>query len=171
MTTLSDKDNPVMVPLHRVFEIIQHEAAGWRKQNCDPWANAVSALIPSLTAAFVAPRQQTEIEMLVAAAVPECGALPDGGASAVTQVATEFDGYWDADNKEGLRQMALGIAADLDAIRSTRRTTCCGLIVTGGSTSAPCFDCPVAGTAASASGRRPEDFGMGASFPGKVREG
>lgn len=51
-------------------------------------------------------------------AVPECGTLPDGGASAVEQVAKEFDDYWYNDNKEGLRQMMLGIAADLDAARS-----------------------------------------------------
>ena len=31
-------------------QVCRHEAEGWRKQNCDPWANAVGACAISIQA-------------------------------------------------------------------------------------------------------------------------
>ena len=36
--------------LEEAARVCEHEADGWRKQNCDPWANAVSACAVSIRA-------------------------------------------------------------------------------------------------------------------------
>ena len=63
-------------------KVCEHEAEGWRKQNCDPWANAVSACAVSIRALKNAALQNP------ATARPGISAQPEGPISAASVSAS-----------------------------------------------------------------------------------